>query len=212
MRNPFEGGMDSNEFLRRCRALSEREDLDASPPAAPPTSDGRLERAGVPERFLACSIGNWQAVAHGQRALLGSVMAFASEPRDRWLAFLGGYGAGKTHLAVGCIRAIGGRYVTARGLVQRIMSATARWEEREKYVNARLLVVDEMPSGQLRDHEYEILYDVLDARYGARLPCVLIANATPEAFAAMLRPALVDRFREVGSVEAFDWESWRGRA
>ena len=204
--------MNRIDFIKRARALADRPDLDAAPPAPPPDPASRLERAGVPERLLSASLDNWQAEDDRQRETLARIRAFAAAPGDRWMAFLGLYGTGKTHLAVGCIRAAGGRYTTARALVQRIMASTSRWEERDRYVGTRLLVVDELPAGPLKDHEYEILYDIMDARYCAKRPCVLIANAMIDAFRATLRPALVDRFREVGTVEVFDWESWRGKA
>lgn len=204
--------MNRLDFAARARALAQRPDLDAAPPAAPPSPEARMSREGVPQRYLGCSLANWQARQPGMSEARLAVTAFMADPVDHWLALIGRHGTGKTHLACACLRERGGRYTTARGLVQRILSASCRWDERDRFANAGLLVIDEIPSGAMRDVEYDVLYDVLDARYAERRPCVLVANATAAQFRGVLRPALADRFAEVGIAVGCEWESWRAGA
>ncbi len=137
------------------------------------------------------------------------------------LAFLGDRGNGKTQAAVHLIHQAVGRLVSARYMrcrqVSMMIRSTYRPDSRitesealEDLVKPGLLVLDECQERFDTDHELRTLTLLLDMRYGAMKPTILIANCTPEAFEALMGPAVIDRMREGGGVLLFDWPSFRG--
>ena len=72
-----------------------------------------------------------------------------------------------------------------------------------------LLVIDELQERGETDFEDRLLTHLIDARYGARRPTILIANLTREELAKSLGPSIVDRVHENGRRIDFTWTSYR---
>jgi len=148
----------------------------------------------------------------------------------------GGYGTGKTRMAWEVARAhkskrpsisIGGVgwstttkprpmiYTTAMNLFTAIKSTySALSEKAEKnviadYCEAALLVIDEVQVRGETKFEDDKLTSIIDARYAADMPTVLISNYSWEKLASTLSPAVIDRIEENGAKLAFSWESFR---
>lgn len=71
------------------------------------------------------------------------------------------------------------------------------------------LVLDE---GNVRGDsiwEDNVLTHLVDKRYDAQRTTILIANSTPEAFAAAIGPSIVSRIHEIGELVVCDWSSYR---
>lgn len=73
----------------------------------------------------------------------------------------------------------------------------------------RLLVIDEVQERAESEFESQKLTAIIDDRYRHKLPTILIANLTPQAFTATLGPSICDRCNEDGGLLEFTWPSFR---
>lgn len=144
------------------------------------------------------------------------------------VALLGSRGTGKTQAAVEVIRyfcsqstperPLSSIYTTAAELFQKIRLAFGPdrriTEDRAiaKFVSPRLLVIDEVQVRRNSDFEEQSLTLILDKRYGARRPTILIANLEPKAFFESVGESIEDRMDEGGGHFVFAWESFRKKA
>jgi len=74
-----------------------------------------------------------------------------------------------------------------------------------------LLVMDEFHERKASDWENAIVSNLIDKRYSAGRPTILIANYTLNEMAAAVGPSVSDRMRENGKAFVCDWESYRDR-
>ena len=72
-----------------------------------------------------------------------------------------------------------------------------------------LLVIDELQERGETAFEDRLLTHLIDARYGARRPTILIANLGKEELGKALGPSIVDRVHENGRSIDFTWNSYR---
>lgn len=72
-----------------------------------------------------------------------------------------------------------------------------------------LLVIDELQERGETAFEDRLLTHLIDARYGARRPTILIANLTKDELGKSLGPSIVDRASENGRRIDFTWTSYR---
>ncbi|HEY1122250.1 MAG TPA: hypothetical protein VGE67_11650 [Haloferula sp.] len=79
----------------------------------------------------------------------------------------------------------------------------------DRLAGAGLLVLDELQERGESPFEDRLLTHLIDRRYGAMLPTILIANYTREEFTQALGASAIDRFRECGKRFEFTWESYR---
>lgn len=196
-----------------------------------------LAACGIPPRFLGADfagyvVGNAAGdEAGGAAKARGKVLdvcrAYAARFREhaalgRSLIFTGAPGTGKTMLACIIAKAViegGGtaKYAAAYRLASEVKDTYGRpgVGEREvfaRYVAPDLLVLDEIGMQYGTDAERLALWEVLNGRYEAVRPSVLISNLTPPEMAAYVGDRVLDRMRENGgAVLAFTWESFRGR-
>jgi DNA replication protein DnaC len=106
-------------------------------------------------------------------------------------------------------------YTTAVNLFSDIKSsyhhASPRSEKEivETYIDAALLVIDEIQERAETEFENSKLTSVIDSRYQHERPTIIISNYSRQKLASSLSPAIIDRIRENGCGLAFDWESFR---
>lgn len=72
-----------------------------------------------------------------------------------------------------------------------------------------LLVIDELQERAETEFENRILTHVIDARYAANRPTILIANLTREGLMEHLSRSIVDRVMETGMRIECNWDSFR---
>jgi DNA replication protein DnaC len=134
---------------------------------------------------------------------------------------VGNRGTGKTQLAAEVVRERfhnSARYTTAMGLFLRLRASyRASKGESEKDIvdelsNAPLLILDEIQERGESEWEDRILTHLLDRRYSAIKPTILIANLRPEQIAAHLGPSIVDRTLETGGIIEIKGPSHRQNA
>lgn len=133
-------------------------------------------------------------------------------------ALLGTRGNGKTQLAVCLIRACceagrSARYVKAMDLFAAMrsgMKAGVELDAMEQWRKPSLLVIDEAHERGETQYEHRMLANLIDHRYDAMRDTLLVANQTPESFAASISRSIISRTHEGGETLLCDWPSYRG--
>jgi len=178
----------------------------------------RYRKSGVPERYWAESLATYTTGSKERAEAKAAAEKFFQAIKCgafRTLAFIGGAGTGKTHLACAIVREYGGLYRTAPDLVEelrRAKSFTAADTEAaivQNYGHARLLVVDEIGRGINAADEKYMLYQIINARYNTRRPTVLISNFKKAEFLQYIGIAAADRLVESGEIRELTGESYR---
>ena len=136
------------------------------------------------------------------------------------LGFLGDRGNGKTQAAALIIRKAvyeerSARYLRCRQVGMAIRAAyradalTTEDQALRRLTEPWLLVLDECQERFDTDHELQTLTLLLDLRYGACRPTILVANMAEVAFCELMGAAVVDRMREGGGTMVFEGASFR---
>jgi len=79
----------------------------------------------------------------------------------------------------------------------------------DNLATCRLLVIDEVQERAESGFEAQKLTSIIDDRYRHKLPTILIANLSPQAFMETLGPSINDRCNEDGGLLEFTWPSFR---
>lgn len=192
----------------------------------------RYRAAGLPLRFWERDFEGYRARALDQRKALTTVQRYAEQfakrgERGTCLLLCGQTGTGKTHLSVALAKVLMAdgydvRFVGARAMVREIRDAWRSPTERggehkgegevvSRLVQHDLLILDEVGMQFGSDAEKLLLFDVLNGRYEAIKPTVLISNLVAGELSDYLGTRIMDRMRENGGVMVpFTWSSERG--
>jgi len=128
--------------------------------------------------------------------------AFAADPRG-WLLLMGGYGCGKTHLAVAIAneRIQQGRpalFVVVPDLLDYLRAtfsptSPVTYDDRfDEVRTAPLLILDDLGAQSVTPWATEKLYQILNYRYNTQSPTVITTNRELEEIDLRLRSRLVD--------------------
>lgn len=84
----------------------------------------------------------------------------------------------------------------------------------DKYLSVDLFIIDEATEGSCRDgslspSEKQMLFAIIDARYYAQKPNLIITNLTKEKIINRLGQPIADRISHKGINLAFTWDSYR---
>lgn len=122
------------------------------------------------------------------------------------MVFAGSNGTGKTHQACACAihaaRYKRVRYATMSEIIGDIQGAYGKSGNAAKvfrrYKEVPLLVIDEIEKFVSTDRVAQLAYRLVDERYSAKLPTIVITNLTPKAmfsaFAKAAGESLADSF------------------
>lgn len=178
----------------------------------------RFEKSGIGERYFKCRLDNFDPYTEELKKNLTTVIQYISNYQNdkKNLLFCGKNGTGKTFLAAVIIRELGGTYITAYELVDKIKdtfnsSAKSRESIVQTYIKSQILVIDEITKFQ-SDFDKEVLYKILAGRYDKGFTTILISNQNANDVKRYLGKAIVDRLSEDGVlVLNFTGESYRGK-
>ena len=203
---PEEMAAHDAEIERQERQQAEREKLE------------RYEKSGVPERYFNEALDTYKITNEMQATAAKAATNFLHAVKcGEFKSFIivGNAGTGKTHLACGIIREVGGKYRTAPEIVEemrRAKSFTAAETEAEiidYYGRVKLLVIDEIGRGISATDEKYVIYQLVNARYNTRKPTVLISNLGKSDFLQYIGVAAADRLVESAEICELKGESYR---
>lgn len=185
-------------------------------PEIPQLPDTIAERTGFPARYRAGWERPTDALWIERHAKL--VAAIKS---GGIIGMIGPRGTGKTRHAAEAMRdcaRVFGRYATAMGLFLRIRATFDKRKaiESESDIVAEmsrspLLVLDEIQERGETAWEDRILTHLLDARYGAMLPTIVLGNVGLAALQQQLGDSIVSRLTETGGVMEINGPSFRAK-
>lgn len=196
-------------------------DLIAAAPEAPEPITGTSSaprdispRTKVPKRYRA----EWQRpqLDPAWMGYFGKVMQKCDA--GGIVALIGPRGTGKTRLAAESMRNLApekGIYTTAMGLFLRIRASFGKAaKEPEADIVAEmaatpLLILDEVQERGNTAWEDRLLTHILDCRYGAMAPTVIIANLTEAALVECLGDSIISRLTETGGILEINGPSHR---
>lgn len=132
------------------------------------------------------------------------------------LALTGNRGAGKTQIAAKAMMETtaglkSAYYETATAIVMDFRACfKSSVDETERDVMARyckpqLLVIDEFGKRGASEWEQNLLFSLLDTRYGYNRDTILISNLLKEPFCALLGDSLVRRMNDSGGMIECNW-------
>ena len=214
-----------------CKADAERLEREQQAAQAEVALKARIEESlaqtAIPPRFIGKSLDSYRAETEGQHKALAVCRSYAENfdrhaRRGDSLILSGMPGTGKSHLAGAILQAIlprhVGVYVTLMDLIRMLRdtwrrdSTTTESQLLQRLQDVPLLVIDEIGVQYGTDGERAILFDVLDRRYRAMRPVILMTNLGKEDLRTAVGDRVFDRLTEVARWVAFDWPSFRATA
>lgn len=186
-----------------------------------------LANAAIPERFIGRTLDTFKAGEEGQQRAVGIVRQYIETfqrealKTGSSLIFAGPPGTGKSHLAAAILQGVLSprvRYMTCMDMIRAVRETWRRDSEVSESKMLRyletldLLVIDEIGVQYGTEGEQTILFDVLDRRYRAMKPVVLLTNQDKAGFRAYVGDRVFDRLTETGRWVPFAWESYRRTA
>lgn len=190
----------------------------------------QIGRACIPPRFADRTLKNFNATTPAQHHALAFATAYADDfdqvlKTGRCAMFVGNIGTGKTHLAAGIALRLmrrDGRRVLFSSVMQAVRSIKETWRKDNPLSEAQaiaalvlpdLLILDEVGVQFGSETEKLLMFEVLNERYGARKPTLLMSNLSLDEVKAYLGERIFDRLREDGGEAVpFGWDSHRGSA
>jgi DNA replication protein DnaC len=190
--------------------------------------NAKLGRAAIPDRFADRRLATYEPACEAAARALGVATAYAenfdeARAKGKCLIFCGDVGTGKTHLAIGIAHAVleQGRQAVFTSVIRAVRSVKETYAKGAGRTEAQalrdlvepdLLILDEVGVQFGSDTEKLILFEVINGRYEASRPTIVISNLAVDALEAYLGTRSFDRLREGGGrLVVFDWTSYRAR-
>ena len=170
-----------------------------------------LEAFKVPKRFRNANFYTTECASAKER----SVIEYLKKGRSA--VIYGPNGTGKTHLAfASCIHQITegktAKYVLAFDLfnsIRRSFGDSTTDTLVKEFASYDYLVIDEIDKTLGTPTEFTYLYSIINARYNDMKSTVLITNATPSEFVAIIGQSALDRVASDGAVIELSGENYR---
>lgn len=163
-----------NGKCERCRAAEERRMQENR------SRPSDLDKAGVPERYLAMSLSTWRGDFDA------GLLEWATVRPEGFLLIHGPVGCGKTHAAMIVLRAAcdgrrSVRFAAAR-LLPRMLLDDSRVEGRpewSRHARCGMLLLDDFGAETERGAAGDVLAELIEDRYVNRRPTIVTTNLNP---------------------------------
>ena len=165
---------------------------------------------GVGERFRSRSFATFRETS-ATRSAVATCRRFCEavkvDPKAQGLMLMGGYGTGKTHLAVAILRetaeaGIPGMFVVVPDLLGKMRASFDRKDGKADELvttakNAPLLVLDDLGAENPRPWVVELVYVLINHRYEHMLPTVITTNYSGKELEAVFGRRIMSRLAEM---------------
>lgn len=185
----------------------------------------KVRQCGVAELFLRSRFSDYQTGGDTEKqAALDTVKAYGDNFQNHHengdnLILIGSIGTGKTHLA-SCLTkqlvyaGFHADFDTLANIVRRIRSTWRDTSETEgalfkRYEELDLLVIDEVGVGKGSDNERNIAYEIINRRYCAIKPTVVVSNCNAQLMSNYIDERSVSRLHHKGKFLAMNWADYR---
>lgn len=199
----------------------------------------RHSNLGLPKRFKNCTFESYIPTCETAEKNLAICKQYVSNfdsvlEAGKGLIMIGKVGTGKTHLAcsIGYQLAEDGywpHYNTVSEMVRRVRATWSRNLTRydsysdchvklseqdviNDYVELDLLLIDEIGVQSGTENERNIIFTIIDERYQAMKPTIIISNFTEKELAPLISERSIDRIKQGSGTMTFDWSSYRTKA
>lgn len=154
-----------------------------------------LESSGISEQYQSITVNQYKIFNEqtkiAKTAAVNYILKFdeIKNYRQNSIAFLGQVGAGKTHLSIAIANALMNRGVPVRympyrdiitELKQNILDEEYYQREIEKYKKAKVLLIDDLFKGKTTEADINIMFEIINHRYLARMPIIVSSEYTPD--------------------------------
>ena len=177
--------------------------------------------ASIPANFRHMTLTNFDCGGNATRALsvaLDASVEYARDPREvGWLTLYGHPGVGKTHLAIGILKAapMVGRYVGWRAAQDRLTELMRTPEYHDYWrelLEAPLLLVDDIGAQHDSEWSQSQIFKLIDHRYTQELPTIFTTNWQVDGLSGRVGSRLRDRHNgQVIRIDAPDFRIGVGR-
>ena len=185
----------------------------------------RWRSMNIDEKYYESTFDNFDAYNEELLKHLETCRTFAEKP-DGKLVMLGKHGNGKTHLAIGVLKKLGGVIYTATDIAINIRDSYNGGEISEKMIfdelcTVPLLVIDEIEKIKESDWKNNWMSHIVGKRYNRLLPIIFIANChtqkdctekkkpCPYCLEYHLESDVISRIVEDGIVMKFNSDDYR---
>lgn len=185
-----------------------------------------LTEANIPPRFQDRTFDNYAVQNREQQRALAVCKRYVEafddcHEKGRCLVLVGKSGTGKTHLSCAMASALAQqgrsvRFVEVYALIDEIKHEAFHGEGSEHGEIKRysedydLLILDEVGAQLGSDWERSTLFKIINNRYKACLPTIMISNVERSDFIAYVGDRVYDRLQENGGITVlFQWDSHR---
>lgn len=184
--------------------------------------------SGIPARFQEAAFTTTGSETPETLKTIRTAEQFADDfpamhEQGKCLVLVGPPGTGKTHIASAVANRVmekhfaAAQYTTVAGLARATREAFRRDSDESetgvfnRYANAHLTILDELGAGSSQ-HERDLLFGLIDARYAEELPMILISNLPPGDLEHYLGERAFDRLVEAAVFLPMTGSSRRRRA
>jgi len=186
----------------------------------------RWKAMNIPPLYYSTTIGNFDAYNANLKTALDSTLALISGEYQS-LVFVGPPGTGKTHLAIGALKKLGGAihrmYRVSCQIRATYTPASKETEEMvlDRMANYKLLCIDEVGKSKGSDSELAWLSDIIDTSHSngnkmiivsnnhLRSDCPNSAKGCASCLENYLGDDMISRLSERGAVVKFEAKDYR---
>ena len=202
-----------------------------------------LKSLELPDRYQGKDFDNFKAdlLGDGADKIIKEIQSYASSfvklrKKNNWALFTGGYGLGKTHLAVAAFREAAvqwayhmaekssnpyypgrpdlGRtfhFITSSDLIQELRNSYDSELQTEeatlsRYKRSYLLLLDDLGTERASDWQKEKLHLILNYRYNHLLPTIITTNLDSAELKGQITQRLLDRIIEATDNGRYIWQ------